>query len=115
MNFKEANMRYLMDLSGGEPSIIREMVQLFVTQTPGHLEQLAGFIENRDWENIRSMAHHIKPTLSYMGAEDMRIVLQKIERMAEEKGTMSRWSLNFPCSASASRCYLKNWVLIWLP
>jgi len=85
MNFKEANMRYLMDLSGGEPSIIREMVQLFVTQTPGHLEQLAGFIENRDWENIRSMAHHIKPTLSYMGAEDMRIVLQKIERMAEEK------------------------------
>lgn len=85
MNFKEANMRYLMDLSGGEPSIMREMVQLFVTQTPGHLEQLAVFIENRDWENIRSMAHHIKPTLSYMGAEDMRIVLQKIEKMAEAK------------------------------
>jgi len=85
MNFKEANMKYLMDLSGGEPSIMREMVHLFVTQTPFHLEQLAGFIENRDWENIRSMAHHIKPTLSYMGAENMRMILQEIEKMAEEK------------------------------
>ena len=85
MNFTEANMDYLMDLSGGDRSIIREMVQLFLTQTPGHLELLAGYIENRDWENTRSMAHHIKPTLSYMGAEDMRKILQGIESMAAER------------------------------
>lgn len=90
MNFKEANMDYLMDLSGGEQSIIREMVQLFVSQTPGYLEELAGFIENRDWENTLSMAHHIKPTLSYMGAEDLRNILQEIERMAIENQDYDR-------------------------
>lgn len=85
MNFKEANMGYLMDLSGGEISLIREMVQLFINQTPDFLSQLAGFIAEKDWDNIRSMAHHIKPTLSYMGTEDMRNALQEIERKAAEK------------------------------
>jgi HPt (histidine-containing phosphotransfer) domain-containing protein len=85
MNFKEANLSYLMDLSGGETSIIKEMVEMFLSQTPEHLEQLSTHIKEQDWEKIRGMAHHIKPTLSYMGAENMRGIMQEIETLANEK------------------------------
>jgi HPt (histidine-containing phosphotransfer) domain-containing protein len=85
MNFKEANLNYLIELSGGEPSIIGEMIRMFLEQTPNHVQDLAKAIENHDWEQIKGMAHHIKPTLAYMGAEEMRKVLQEIETLASER------------------------------
>lgn len=85
MNFKEANLNFLLELSGGETSIIKEMLEMFLTLTPEHLEQLSAHIKNQDWEKIRAMAHHIKPTLSYMGAENMRGIMQEIETLANEK------------------------------
>lgn len=80
--FKEADMSYLEDLSGGDNAIIIEMIQLFLTQTPGYLKSLSAYIADKDWENTHSMAHHIKPTLAYMGAEDMRRVLLRVEQIA---------------------------------
>ncbi|HZH54791.1 MAG TPA: Hpt domain-containing protein [Sphingobacteriaceae bacterium] len=81
--FKEADMSYLEDLSGGDQSLIIEMLRLFLSQTPGYLDSLSRHIDLGDWSNTQSMAHHIKPTLAYMGAEDMRQALIRIEQMAK--------------------------------
>lgn len=79
--FKEADMSYLEDLSGGDSTLIIEMIRLFLAQTPGYLDTLADHIKNGDWTNSYSMTHHIKPTLAYMGAEDMRSALIHIEQL----------------------------------
>lgn len=81
--FTEADMTYLEDLSGGDATLIKEMIGLFLSQTPGYLERLAEHIDAGDWSNAQSMAHHIKPTLAYMGAEDMRQALIHIEQLAK--------------------------------
>lgn len=81
--FTEADMTYLEDLSGGDATLIKEMIGLFLSQTPGYLERLAEHIDAGDWLNTQSMAHHIKPTLAYMGAEDMRQALIHIEQLAK--------------------------------
>lgn len=83
--FTEANMAYLEDLSGGDHTLIMEMIQLFLRQTPGYLERLEDHIQEDDWPNTQSMAHHIKPTLAYMGAENMRKSLIRIELLAKEE------------------------------
>lgn len=83
-NFKEASMNYLEELSGGDNSIIMEMIQLFMTQTPGYLDTLATHIANQDWVQAHNMAHHIKPTLAYMGADDMRLKMVKLEKMFQD-------------------------------
>lgn len=82
-NFKEASMSYLEELSGGDDSIIIEMIHLFMTQTPGYLATLATHIANKDWVSAHNMAHHIKPTLAYMGADDMRLKMVKLEKMVQ--------------------------------
>ena len=83
MNFEQADLAYLLDLSSGNTQLIREIVELFIKQTPADVELLANYIEQKDWENAYKQAHHIKPTLAYVGANHMRQELQEIENDAK--------------------------------
>ena len=85
MNFEQANLAYLMDLSSGNTQLIREILELFIKQTPPDMELLATYIEQHDWENAYKQAHHIKPTLAYVGANQMRAELQEIEDAAKHR------------------------------
>lgn len=75
-------MDYLLDLSAGDHTIIRDMIVLFLEQTPKDLNALAAHIADGNWPGTQSMAHHIKPTLGYVGAESMKQEIQHIEQLA---------------------------------
>ncbi|SEL58055.1 Hpt domain-containing protein [Parapedobacter koreensis] len=83
MNFEQANMDYLEDLSGGNTQLIKEILELFIKQTPPDIELLGSYIQQNDWEKVYRQAHHIKPTLAYVGANGMRQELQEIESLAK--------------------------------
>lgn len=85
MNFEQANMEYLEDLSGGNITLIREILQLFLKQTPADIDLLSSYIRQHDWEKAYKQAHHIKPTLAYVGANAMRLELQEIESLAKNQ------------------------------
>lgn len=85
MNFEQADMAYLMDLSGGNTQLIKEILQLFVKQTPPDMEVLSTYIQQEEWEKVYKQAHHIKPTLAYVGANGMREELQEIESLAKNR------------------------------
>ena len=78
-------MDYLQDLSGGNTQLIKEILQLFIQQTPPDIESLVTYIQQEDWEKAYKQAHHIKPTLAYVGANDMRGELQEIETLAKNQ------------------------------
>jgi HPt (histidine-containing phosphotransfer) domain-containing protein len=79
-NFTEADLTYLEDLSGGNNTIVVDIIQLFLQQTPGDFDTLTQHVESSNWEAAYKMAHHIKPTLAYVGANDMRDELNLVER-----------------------------------
>lgn len=79
---KEADLNYLEDFTFGNREVIKEILELFLTQTPKDLEKLTESVLNQDWTQVKAMAHHIKPTLTYVGAESLREILQNIESMA---------------------------------
>ncbi len=85
MKFEQANMEYLEDLSGGNPHLIREIVGLFIKQTPADMQLLSTYIQEGEWEKAYKQAHHIKPTLAYVGANVMREELQEIESHAKNR------------------------------
>ncbi|MBK1439440.1 Hpt domain-containing protein [Parapedobacter sp. ISTM3] len=85
MNFEQANMDYLEDLSGGNTQLIKEILELFIKQTPPDIELLSSYIQQNDWEKVYRQAHHIKPTLAYVGANGMRQELQEIENLAKNR------------------------------
>lgn len=79
MAYQEANLEYLEDFSSGNYEIVKEIISLFLTQTPQDLKSLEDYLNSQNWDSAKSMAHHIKPTLFYVGAEDLRNQLQFIE------------------------------------
>ncbi len=91
----EADLSYLEDLSGGNHDFMREIIDMFVMQTPGDLQQLEAFIDQRDWQQAANHAHRIKPTLNYVGANALREELQQLEKNAREENEVNQIKVHF--------------------
>lgn len=94
-------MAYLTELAGGDPAIIKEILVLFLDQTPSDVAKLGAHIANGDWPATHLIAHHIKPTLSYVGAERIRLEIQEIEQTAKQpEGDKQQISARFDALSS---------------
>jgi HPt (histidine-containing phosphotransfer) domain-containing protein len=84
-NNEPLDLSYLKDMCGDSPEFIIEMIDLFKVQTPAYIEELQQAIADKDWANVSASAHKIKPTFVYVGREDAKDFLQKIEHNARER------------------------------
>jgi HPt (histidine-containing phosphotransfer) domain-containing protein len=71
------DLTYLRDVSSGSNEFMIEMIDLFLDQTPAYFDQLNDLISEENWPKVAELAHKIKPTLAFMGADSAK------ERMAE--------------------------------
>lgn len=55
------------DLMGDDKDLIREMIGMFLTNTPAFLVTMKDEINNDNYEKARETAHSMKPTFSYVG------------------------------------------------
>jgi HPt (histidine-containing phosphotransfer) domain-containing protein len=79
------NLNYLNELSKGDPQFINEMVNIFLTENPEEIRVLETAILEENYNGIRSMSHHMKSTITFVGL-DMAIgkELAEIEKLAED-------------------------------
>lgn len=77
----EANMMNNRDM-------IRQFISLYLTQTPLDFEALKIAVANSDHAEIANKAHHIKPTMEYVGASDLRKKFQELENYGKTKEDM---------------------------
>ena len=76
------DLSYLRDVSSGSNEFMVEMIELFLDQTPAYFEQLSQFIAEENWPKVAEIAHKIKPTLSFMGADAAKEKMAEIETNA---------------------------------
>lgn len=65
-------------------AMIKEFVELYLRQCPIDFQSLTESIKAKDPYAIRSAAHHIKPTMEYIGATELRIDFQELENLGKE-------------------------------
>lgn len=70
-------------------AMIQQFIELYLIQCPVDFQELDESVQTRDHIAISSAAHHIKPTMSYIGAVDLKEHLQQIEDMANQKINIS--------------------------
>jgi HPt (histidine-containing phosphotransfer) domain-containing protein len=73
------DLTYLKEVATGDTEFIIEMIDIFLLQTPGYVEQLTAAVEQKDWTKIADLSHKIKPTFAFMGVESAKNSLQEIE------------------------------------
>jgi HPt (histidine-containing phosphotransfer) domain-containing protein len=78
------NLSYLSEVSGNNAEFITQMIELFLQKTPEALEEMNERFRQQNWEELRNIAHRIKPSYTYVGLAEIHKMLAEIEREALE-------------------------------
>lgn len=81
MNSK-IDLSYLEEVTGGSTDLIKEMLELFLSDTPQQIQLIQEKCRLKEWQSIRAEAHKLKPTFLYVGLKDANEKLVKIEHGA---------------------------------
>ena len=79
------DLSYLREVTGDSNDIMKEMLELFLNDTPVALELLQDKCKESDWDVIRAEAHKIKPSFMFVGLQTCHEKLTIIENNARER------------------------------
>ncbi len=82
LNGKITDLTYLEELSAGSSGFVSEMIRMFLEQFPLNLESMEKAISDKDWKELYTIAHRMKPSISFVGIKDMDEVIEQIENYA---------------------------------
>lgn len=79
------DLAYLQSIANGKPERLREMASLFLDQAPREMTGIQQAVEHGELEQVATLAHGMRSTVSYMGmADSLGSLLQELEREALE-------------------------------
>lgn len=90
MKFEVADTAYLEEVTNGNSNYIRQIVELFLKQTPDDISTLQTHIQNQNWDEVRKQAHYLKPTFIYVGAKHIHQQITSIEQSAKQKVSLDK-------------------------
>ncbi|NGM62969.1 hypothetical protein G5B30_13740 [Sphingobacterium sp. SGG-5] len=65
-----------------DKDLIQQFVDMYTAQCPVDFDKLSKSIQQNDRQGIADMAHHMKPTMEYVGATALRLDFQELECVA---------------------------------
>lgn len=81
----KTDLKYLLEITDGDKEIMKEMVGLFLKETPVQIQKIRGAYEARNWEQLGAEAHKLKPTFMYVGLSDLKNMAQEIEKAGKNQ------------------------------
>ena len=83
---KVTNLDYLTELAKGDTAFIKEMIGIFLEENPEEVKTLENAITEEQFENIKSISHHMKSTIPFVGIDFLiGKNLSDIEKLASQK------------------------------
>lgn len=73
------DLKWLNEMSGGDKSLIIEMIKLFIDIVPGTIADFNKYAKDSNWEGLRNVAHKYSTQVSYMGVNSIIDDVKNIE------------------------------------
>lgn len=86
---KYSNLDYLKVRTKSNPQLMKEMISIFLQQTPPVLEAMRQSVLDKDWLLLAASAHKIIPSFSIMG---MSPDLEKMARQIQEDANTGKFT-----------------------
>ncbi len=83
-NFKYADLSYLRSMSAGSNDLIKEMIEIFVSQVPEFISEMKDHYNKGEYAILGAVAHKAKSSVTVMGMEEMGKKLKNLELLAKE-------------------------------
>jgi CheY-like chemotaxis protein len=73
------NLAGLFATCANNPVTVKNIVKLFIAQTPVNMSQLKQFMAVQDWDGFKGLCHKAKSTYSLLGIAEIKTYLQEME------------------------------------
>lgn len=78
------NLSYLDDITGGDAEVMTEMIELVISETPKHLDNMKRLADQKSWKEAGSEAHKLKPMFLYVGLNELHEICKDIEEFSNQ-------------------------------
>ncbi len=72
-------------ITGGNEKLRSQIITLMLDETPEEMVKLMEYIDDKNWNRTRSMAHKMKSSISYLGLSNTLNIIKRIEEYAGEQ------------------------------
>jgi HPt (histidine-containing phosphotransfer) domain-containing protein len=77
------DLTYIKDAASGNTIFIKEMIVIFLKQTPTYLSLLKEYREEGNWDEFKKILHKLKPTITMMGIKKGEAFVKEIELLVK--------------------------------
>ncbi len=84
MDFKFINTEYLDSVSGGDPEITREIVEMFREQSVEIYNEMESLLSEKNYKSLGQLSHKAKSSVAIMGMDDLAAMLKSFELQARD-------------------------------
>ncbi len=78
------DLTYLKGLSKGDNEFVKNMISIFIKQTPAAIQKMEADLSNKDWGSLKAVAHKMKPSFSFVGITTLKDKIESIEDNASQ-------------------------------
>ena len=76
------NLMYIMDISGGNTAVARDMVDTALKQIIDFMQRMEGYVKEEKWENLSFDTHKLRSSVRIIGAVTLQNKLTELEKAA---------------------------------
>ena len=76
---KITNLNYLREVTGGEASVMRELIEMFLEQIPEFTKGMRTYLEGQQWKELGELAHKAKSSVMTFGMKDLGKKLKELQ------------------------------------
>ena len=78
------NLNYLNEITGGEPEITKEFIQMFFDQLPEFRDGMTSFLSQKKWKELGELAHKAKSSVMTFGMDDLGYQLKELQMKTQK-------------------------------
>ena len=90
-NPKIVNLTYLEDMSGGNKEVMKEIINIFISQVSEFTKEMKNLYNNKEYFKLGNLAHKAKSSISIMGMDGLAKELKEFELQAKGKKGIDKY------------------------
>lgn len=100
------DLNHLKKIVGDDPDFLRQVLQIFITNSPKDLEELSTFANEGDHEKVAFFAHRLKSAAAAIGFEEAYEAFKEIELESKKMEALD----NLPVKVNAMKLYCEQCI-----
>jgi len=85
------DLSYLKEITGGESSIVKEMVEMFLEQVDEFKVNMTSFLKDKKYIELGKEAHKAKSSVLIVGMEELGKNLKKLQLLTEQNAEIETY------------------------